>query len=218
MAESVDRAGATDAAQPGTNEAVPGAANPDADAGQDQSSLADGAANAVQQGHADVADDLFGYLLANGSHRPDAGAPPLQAIRHAVASLPPHLGAQLTASATGLADAPVEIAFAPSELGTMRLLLSREGDGLSIVVTADRPEMLGLLRRNINSLAQDFRDLGFQTLSFSFQNDNGGGTAAKDTPLLPEDAATIVTPSASDHPAPYIPTPMAAEGGLDLRL
>ena len=43
-------------------------------------------------------------------------------------------------------------------------------NGMTVVVIADRPETLDLLRRNIGELNQSFMDMGYDDISFTFQN------------------------------------------------
>ena len=58
--------------------------------------------------------------------------------------------------------------MSPEELGRVRLTLSTTEAGLTLSVLAERPETLDMMRRHIEQLAQEFRDLGFGDVSFSF--------------------------------------------------
>ncbi len=89
--------------------------------------------------------------------------------------LPPGLGQRLAETAAQFPDRPVEVTLSPEELGRVRMSLSTQDGTLAMVVQADRPETLELLRRNIDSLAQDFRDLGFGQLTFTFAGGGQGG-------------------------------------------
>ncbi|MCA0270508.1 MAG: flagellar hook-length control protein FliK [Proteobacteria bacterium] len=65
----------------------------------------------------------------------------------------------------------VEIALSPEELGHVRLMIqSHDGGAASVHLSADRQDTLDLMRRHVELLAQDMRDLGYGDLSFSFQD------------------------------------------------
>lgn len=65
----------------------------------------------------------------------------------------------------------VEIALSPEELGQLRLTIrSHEGGGAYVHLSADRQDTLDLMRRHVELLAQDMRELGYSDLSFTFQD------------------------------------------------
>ena len=61
-----------------------------------------------------------------------------------------------------------ELSLAPEELGKLRIFMTPDGDKLRIVIQAERPETLELLRRNSESFTADLRQSGFAGASFSF--------------------------------------------------
>lgn len=128
----------------------------------------------------------------------------------------PALGPQLVAAVARFPDRPVEVTLSPEELGRVRLTLSTSEAGLVLAVTAERPETLDLMRRNIDQLARDFRELGFSDLSFSFTQQDRRPQADPQAILPPGPA----TPGPADvaAPAPSAPHRPAANGGLDLRI
>jgi len=81
------------------------------------------------------------------------------------------LGRQLAASLTDLSGRSVEVTLAPEELGRVTMTIASGDGGLTLTLVAERPETLDLMRRNIDQLAQEFRDLGFGTLNFAFSHD-----------------------------------------------
>ena len=96
-------------------------------------------------------------------------------------------------------------------------------DGKVVVnVIADRPDTLYLLRRNIDLLAQDFREIGYRETAFSFSGNASGGAGAgpeqqgRAEPVPAGSAADPDTtdPGHADSPAP----PFAAEDRVDIRL
>jgi flagellar hook-length control protein FliK len=65
----------------------------------------------------------------------------------------------------------VEIALSPEELGHLRLTIkTHEGGAVYVHLSADRQDTLDLMRRHVELLAQDMRDLGYGDLNFSFQD------------------------------------------------
>lgn len=125
---------------------------------------------------------------------------------------------QMAEAMPTMPDSPVEVSLAPEELGKVRLTLHTVEGGLSVVVQAERPETLDLMRRNIDSLARDFREMGYASISFDFGSERGQNRSSE-----PEQA-----PSPPDEPEPTTrhnttpsnlkplgPTPI---GGLDLRI
>ncbi len=66
------------------------------------------------------------------------------------------------------ADGTVEIRLQPEELGRVRLSMSPGEVGVTVQITAERPETLDLLRRNIDMLQAELADRGFSEMSSSF--------------------------------------------------
>lgn len=110
------------------------------------------------------------------------------------------IGRQLAASLTDLSGRPVEVTLAPEELGRITMTISSSDGGLTLTLVAERPETLELMRRNIDQLAQEFRDLGFGALNFAFSHD---GQPSHDTRASRggEDEHAITT----DQPAQTTP-------------
>ncbi|RUS59743.1 flagellar hook-length control protein FliK [Pseudorhodobacter sp. E13] len=109
----------------------------------------------------------------------------------------------------------IELTLAPEELGQVRLLLQPDGDKMRIVVQAERPETLEMLRRNTEAFSSELRQSGFANTSFTF----GGWGEQPGKSAMPqknsEGVQTIAGPAAEipfPTPAPRIST------GLDLRV
>lgn len=83
---------------------------------------------------------------------------------------------QLVQAARTAIDGMVEVKLSPEELGRVRLAMTTVESGMTILVTAERPETLDLIRRNIDLFASDLADQGFTDLNFSF----GDETAHQD--------------------------------------
>jgi flagellar hook-length control protein FliK len=83
----------------------------------------------------------------------------------------------------------IEIALDPVELGRVRMILSPDGNAMAVVLSAERPETLDLLRRAIESLANDLRELGYGTLSFRFDQSGNRSDRPADHEQADRDAA-----------------------------
>lgn len=181
-------------------------------------------------------DDLLAVQFSDAPGEDDAEAAGLSALTDSIprivaaparpaqaeTALPPGTGHRLAEALAQFPDRPVEVTLTPEELGRVRMTLTAQDASLVLTIDADRPETLDLLRRHIESLAQDFRDLGFADVDFRF---SGGGypkgsaggsgtTSAVHEPFASESAAM-------DHAGPATPRAprnSAAAGGLDLRL
>lgn len=143
--------------------------------------------------------------MVAGSHGVTHRAAPAHGLGHQVAQ--------------ALADAPnrvVELTLSPEELGKVRMTLHSTESSMTVAVQADRPETLDLMRRNIDSLAREFRDMGYADVSFDFgQQSNPQSKAQEQANVAP----------ASPDPVAFSAAQVAAEslavesgGGLDLRM
>ena len=92
------------------------------------------------------------------------------------AEIPRHVSLQIAEAVQRGGDTTVELTLNPAELGRVRISLSGADAGMMVSITAERPETLDLLRRHIDMLAQDFRDLGYDTAEFAFGRGGDGPT------------------------------------------
>lgn len=68
----------------------------------------------------------------------------------------------------------IQLELDPVELGRVRLSLNASDGALSMLVIAERGETAELLRRNIEQLANELKDMGYENLSFEFQSPSNG--------------------------------------------
>jgi hypothetical protein len=160
---------------------------------------ADGVPGHVVPGHAETA------LRAEGPVTAFADAP-----------APPPLARQLAEAFAGFPDRSVEITLSPEELGRVRMVVTSHDGALVLSLAAERPETLDLLRRNIDQLAADLRDLGFGSFRFNFTGEGSGGHGARPAPHAeaPLDGPAPVPPAPAARPAGRA----SAGAGLDIRL
>ncbi|MEL6464890.1 MAG: flagellar hook-length control protein FliK [Pseudomonadota bacterium] len=150
----------------------------------------------------------------NGTSPLAHGAPMVQR-----AEIPQHLSQAIAQVFQRAPDKPVEIALNPIELGRVRLVMTTQETGITITVSAERGDTLELMRRNIDDLGQSLSDLGFEDVSFAFEQHRQGADqrdpAADDTGDLPRIEETLVLHSAKSQIntlSNRLPT------GIDMRL
>lgn len=149
---------------------------------------------------------------------PVVGDRPSAGIQATAAVTPPsgsqmahHAATQIAQAMAGSAAGPTEISLNPEELGRVRLSMTAGDGAITLTIAAERPETTDLLRRNIDALAQEFRELGYDNLSFSFGATSDGEAGA-------DEAAdeTMAEPTSETADAPL--STRADVTGLDLRL
>ena len=169
-----------------------------------------------------------GLSEAQGGALPPTSAPGAPPTLSPAANLPPSVADLGALVSRQLADAValspnrrVELTLAPEELGRVRMTLHSTEVGITVSVQAERPETLELLRRNIDQLARDFRDLGYSSIGFSFGDRPQGQTPAPQQLTPPEagEPTARAQPLAASAPQVAARRQAAAAGaGLDLRI
>ena len=88
---------------------------------------------------------------------------------------------------------------------------------MSVSLTAERPETLDLLRRNVELLAQELRHLGYVSVDISFTGQNAQEQSGEGGPQDPQTRQTQGddTPQTAAIPAPHR---LLLGNGVDLRL
>ena len=137
-------------------------------------------------------------------------ATPLPTQQQYIAKSAAHQMAVAVSQSSGGAT---EITLSPEELGRVRMVMTAQDNGITVLIHAERPETNDLLRRHIDALSQEFKNMGYSTASFTFAQDQQDGStqdrqtgraAVQEQPLDPSD-----TPTPHNH---------LASAGLDLRL
>ncbi|WP_439154524.1 flagellar hook-length control protein FliK [Yoonia sp.] len=88
-----------------------------------------------------------------------------------------HVANQIGIVVSGQPGGTTEIALNPEELGRVRLSMTAVDQTITLNLQAERPETTELLRRHIDTLVQEFRALGYDSIAFSF---GGNETPADD--------------------------------------
>ena len=143
-----------------------------------------------------------------------ANTAPIDVKPHQQASVAASVGQQISAAIGHKPDGVTEISLNPEELGRVRFSMKTHEGSVVLIIAAERAETQDLMRKNIESLSQEFKSLGFTDIGFQFQghgqsrerDNNTGTTIVSDQ--VPEPAIEI-----ADSENEQI-----GEDGLDLRL
>jgi flagellar hook-length control protein FliK len=160
--------------------------------------------------------------MAVDQRRSASEVPSVHQAAPARSETPYSIGHQLAASIASQPDRPVELTLSPEELGRVKLTLQSADQAMVVSVQAERQDTIDLMRRHIDSLTKDFREMGFSNVSFSFsqqshkdQNDaprtGTKADAATDTPYAQSQSDAL-----SRSPIRITLGPTAQ--GLDLRI
>jgi flagellar hook-length control protein FliK len=83
-----------------------------------------------------------------------------------------HVAQQLADVAKHMPNRPIELSLNPEELGRVRMTFTINETGINIAVLTERGETMDILRRNIETLAQEFRELGHKDVNFNFSSNS----------------------------------------------
>lgn len=200
--------------------AAPEPVQPRAEGGFDAFSSAMGDATAPAAFAGEAVSEQFGFV----PERP-AAALRLEAVGAGLAPAGTHraggeadIARQLTSALPGATDGPVEISLNPEELGKVRLAMRTQDDAITVSVQAERPETLDLMRRNIDSLAREFREMGYAQISFDFGDRPAQHQGARNE--TPQASPREQEPPVLFQPASLAIQPRLHEpaAGLDLRM
>lgn len=111
----------------------------------------------------------------------------------------------------------IDLALRPVELGETQISMDFEAERLVVTVATERTETQDLMRRQIDDLAREFRDLGYRDVSFRFEQQAGQqgqsrqaqGAAQNMNQAETEPDLSLETPA---------PRPTYVSGRLDIRL
>ena len=81
------------------------------------------------------------------------------------------VAAQMAVAVSQNRSGTTQITLSPEELGKVRMVMSVQDAAITMTVHAERIEVGDLLRRHIDTLADEFREMGFADVTFSFAED-----------------------------------------------
>lgn len=140
----------------------------------------------------------------------DIGIGPAQAMRtfRPVATM-------LAERVAGASSGRLDVRLSPEELGKLQISFLQDETGLNVVIRADRPDTLDLLRRHISQFTQDLRDQGYEEVTIFFGADDGEMAEERSHP---HSATFVETAGAPGEAVPASSLETVVNGGLDLRL
>jgi flagellar hook-length control protein FliK len=140
----------------------------------------------------------------------DISAPKSHAASVAQGPIKPGLSSQIMPHVADLSVSKgerIEITLSPDELGRVRLSATQTEAGVVLVVQAERPETLDLMRRHMPDLLRDLQDMGFADINYS-EGEQREHTEPN-TSSTPETIEPQETPPPTQH---------VGSSGLDMRL
>lgn len=133
------------------------------------------------------------------------------------------VAAQLATALATKGERNIDVALNPEELGRVKMRVTTTDSSVIVMITTERPETGDMMRRHINELADEFRQMGFEDISFEFGGEGfagqmgegaeqgasfgGGSSEASDT-----------DPLANNVPEPAQKNLRLGETGLDMRI
>lgn len=95
----------------------------------------------------------------HGAHRPEA---------------PRMIAAQMAEAFAAKGEQKVEVSLNPQELGQVKMRVVASETGITMIIQTERPETGDLMRRHIHELAEEFRRMGYEDISFEFSGGQAG--------------------------------------------
>jgi len=91
------------------------------------------------------------------------------------AETPRHVAQQLAEAVATGGKRNVDVSLNPRELGHVNMRVTTTDVGVTVTINAERPETEDLMRRHIQDLAREFKEMGFSDISFQFGSDAQAG-------------------------------------------
>ncbi len=88
--------------------------------------------------------------------------------------MPRMIAAQIAEAFAAKGEQKVEVSLNPQELGHVKMRVVTSENGITMIIQTERPETGDLMRRHINELAEEFRRMGYEDISFEFSGGQAG--------------------------------------------
>lgn len=88
--------------------------------------------------------------------------------------MPRMIAAQIAEAFAAKGEQKVEVSLNPQELGHVKMRVVTSETGITMIIQTERPETGDLMRRHINELAEEFRRMGYEDISFEFSGGHAG--------------------------------------------
>lgn len=170
---------------------------------------------------ASLADPLGEFAALSGAETTTRDLRPSGPLiaRHGP-DLPQHIARQIAEFAPQPQQA-TEVRLNPEELGRVRMTMIQAEGAISVSITAERGETLDLMRRHIGLLAEEFRQIGYGSITFDFGPEGqrqGRGHPAPDEDPTHADAGQHPGAPERDAPPARALSAHIASGSIDIRL
>jgi len=116
-----------------------------------------------------AAEELGIQSVRDGTHKSIQNLQPAAINTHQTAK---SIAQQLVATITNQDSTRSEIQLNPKELGSVRMQLFVQDSTISLTILAERQETNDLMRRNIETLTEEFQQLGFESITFAFSENH----------------------------------------------
>lgn len=94
--------------------------------------------------------------------------------------LPRMVASQMAEAFAAKGEQKVEVSLNPQELGKVSMRVVTSETGITMVIQTERPETGDLMRRHIHELAEEFRQMGYEDISFEFSGGQADGGQSQD--------------------------------------
>ena len=166
----------------------------------------------------DSLDSTLGLPIELGSAFDTATGPMSSSVRHVLGAQPVAVvqsAAQQMAVAVRSSQGGVtELVLNPAELGRVELRLATNDTGVTIHIAIERLETQDLIRRHLESLAAEFRQMGFRDVDFEFRDRRHQHGQSPDASLVDPPTGEAIEAATDEVPN----SAALLKSGLDLRL
>lgn len=130
---------------------------------------------------------------------------------------------QLAEALAAKGERNIDVALSPEELGRVKMRVSTTDLSVIVTITTERPETGDLMRRHINELAEEFRRMGFEDISFEFGGEGMSGQMAEggEQDNSPNNGSSEAGPNDATAEIKQEPAQQnlrLGESGLDMRI
>ncbi|WP_191090187.1 flagellar hook-length control protein FliK [Histidinibacterium aquaticum] len=123
---------------------------------------------------------------------------------------------QLAAALSTTGQGRTDIYLEPRELGRVSLSLVTSDAGVSVAIAAERPETADLIRRNLDALSGELRDIGYDQVSYDFLGT--GQDRTQDDSREVGESVFDDAPEGADTDEPAAHETVRPNASLDIRL
>jgi len=130
------------------------------------------------------------------------------------------VAAQMAEALATKGERNIDIALSPEELGRVKMRVSTTDSSVVVTITTERPETGDLMRRHIQELSEEFRDMGFEDISFEFSGEGMSEDASEQDESLSNGSSGAQNngQSADNVQEPEQQNLRLGETGLDMRI